>query len=68
MLDWKGSVANGAGDDHYWEVRSHGIVLAPGEVWVTSPSRIVCLQVGVILRPCVGRIQMFRWCLMSLEY
>ena len=25
------------------KVRSHRIVLAPGEVWVTSPSRIVCL-------------------------
>jgi len=43
MLDWEGSIADGAGDDHYWEVRSHGIVLAPGEVWVTSPSRIVSL-------------------------
>ena len=49
-------------------VRSHGIVLTPGEVWVTSPSRIVRLRVGVILWPCVGHIQMFRWCLVSLEY
>ena len=50
------------------KVRSHGIILAPGEVWVTSPSSIVHLRVGVILWPCIGRIQMFRWCLVSLEY
>jgi len=25
------------------KVRSHGIILAPGEVWVTSPSIIVHL-------------------------
>jgi len=50
------------------KIRSHGIVLSPGEVWVTSPSRIVHLRVGVILWPCVGRILMFQWCLVSLEY
>jgi len=31
------------------KVRSHGIVLAPRDVWVTSPSRIVRLRVEVIL-------------------
>ena len=50
------------------KVRSHGIVLDLGEAWVTSPSRIVCLRVGVILWPYVGRIQMFWWCLVSLKY
>jgi len=50
------------------KVRSHGIVLAPGEVWMTSPCRIVRLRVGVILWPCVGRIQMFWWYLVSLKY
>ena len=50
------------------KVRSHGIVLAPREVWVTSPSRIVHLRVGIILWPCGGRIQIFRWYLVSLEY
>ena len=32
------------------KVRSHGIVLTPREVWVTSPSRIVRLRARVILR------------------
>jgi len=50
------------------KVRSHGIILASGEVLVTSPSRIVRLWLGVILWPCIGRIQMFWWCLVSLEH
>jgi len=43
------------------KVRSHGIILAPGEVSVTSPSSIVHFRVGVILWPCIGRIKVFRW-------
>jgi len=43
------------------KVRPHRIVLTLREVWVTSPSMIVRLRVEVILWPCVGRIQMFRW-------
>jgi len=42
------------------EIRPRRIVQAPREIKVISPTGVVSLLVGIILRPWVGRIHMFQ--------
>jgi len=43
------------------------IVRAPREIQVISPTRIISLLVGIVLRPGVGHVHVFRRYLMSLK-
>ena len=49
------------------EIRPRRIILGPEEIGVIPLIRIVCLRVGIRRRPCVGRVQVFRWYLLGMK-
>jgi len=65
-LDWEKMVRNRM-VKIVGKIRPGRIVLGLGEIRVISPIGIVCLWVGIMRRPWIGRVQVFRWHLLGLK-